>query len=75
MATKPLTGWTNGRVATVQTDMRKRCKSVRLMKNKKRYECGWLVAHPSDRDKDEFQRELEVGTYAEAQEWLDETAA
>lgn len=60
---------------TVVTDMRRRCKSIRLMQNGKRYECGWVIAHPSDRELNEFQREVEVGTYAEAQEWLNETAA
>ncbi len=59
--------------SVVQTQMTRRCRSVRLMKNKKRYECGYL-AQGAD-GKEYFTRELEVGTYPEAEEWLNETAA
>lgn len=69
-------------MATVQNEMKYRTRMFRLMKDKKRYECGELVrvTHRSlkgDAPKEEFHRKLEVGSYEDALRWmngeLDET--
>ena len=57
---------------TVQTDMSKRSKGVRLMEKSKRYECGWWSV--SNKGESLFTKVFEVGDYAAAKkEWLDET--